>query len=180
MRRADAGLPIAVFAVIYLLKYLSTDLHADDGEKELARNHISTAYQIFIRYTASKSHSTAAKLIELLGSRTATELSYGLSRDTSHFGSSICYDAFLEAERLRSELENAKNPSQVTGDEPVARIAPRDNNASTSVLGSSTIGPDDNVIIPPLHADGGWGFPWGIWDDFLLDDAQLVMDMGAS
>ena len=181
----EANLPstniASVFATIYLFKYLATDDHATDSDKDLARNHISAAHQIFMRYTSSGARSRAAQIIELLGSK-EREAALNTAqprrprpslRVKNHFGASLCYDAFLEAEQIRLYLQDADHVSSERLD-PEVSAGPAPTTAG-GVTATETGGGDGDYFaqIAPLDWHPGWGFPWAIWDNSPYEDAQM-------
>ena len=160
---------------MYLFKYLSTDTQASDADQELARNHISAAHQIFTRFTRSGAGSRAAQIIELLGTRSSAEASHGLLRDENHFGASVCYDAFWQAEKVRLRHQSENNTS----------MAAQDDGGHGQVLGDTvtaltahgpplTMDSSYAARIQLLDLDREYGFPWAIWDNSLYDDAQVA------
>lgn len=185
-----------VFATTYLLKYLATDLQASESDRSLARNHVTAAYQLFIRYTKSRERSRAAQVIELLGRMTKP---LGRQESKLHikdrFGASLCYDAFWQAEKMRNRAQSPApsggggGPAQssTTGleEQRTANLAPPVDAGLITNSGQTTR--DSMAVVYdhvsgqpqterqqlPMDDGGDWEFPWGIWDDALYDELQV-------
>ena len=157
---------------MYFLKYLVTDEHATDMDKDLAANHISLAHQIFMRYTSSGTGSRASQIVELLGRRQKqdddddnTLLSSPQQqrrrqprrppppflRIKNHFGASLCYDAFLEAEQIRLRLQDDANNAAFSS---AGRLGPGEG----ALEGCSTSIPATvDTLVAGAAASGGGG-----------------------
>jgi hypothetical protein len=134
-----------VLASFYLLKFLALAPDVPEAEQELARNHLTTSYNIFMSYTTRESIATA-KTIELLV-KTAGIPAEG-KVNTRH-GASVIFDGLLTF----SQLEKARNAGKLDRAEP-----------ETPALESTDVTPGydgfDNGFSIAEFLNTDWNLPW--------------------
>ena len=94
------------FASFFLLKFLAVASDATEADQELARNHLTTAYNIFMGYPNNKEAVGVAKTIELLVQTNAIQAE---GKVATRLGASIIYDSLLTF----SQLEKARHAGKL-------------------------------------------------------------------
>ena len=161
---------------MYLFKYLSIDAKATAADKELARNHISAAHQIFMSLTVSGAASRAAYVIELLGRKGSGADEQNSSSHRSYRGASLCYEAFCEAEQIKVQLLSRRKASM-----PIEDDVGRGQIFATTVTAPMTDRHPRAITdrcsaaeVPPQDPTRTWGLPWSMWDINMYDNTLMV------
>jgi len=162
------------FAAIYLLKYLATSSPAFEPDRSLAQNHVTAAYQLFIRYTGHGERSRGAKLIELLGRMMKPGGRQAKLHVKDRFGASLCYDAFWEAERMGNRVQSPANSPAPPHGQTVTANHPADTGSLFGAQAQNLIGTQSiSEQLSQLPVDTLSSFPWGIRDDTLYQELQI-------
>lgn len=82
-----------MFAVVFLINFLRTELHATQQDRDLAISHISTAHQFFANFARTREITRVAETIEHLVNGFREQSMEGLPPIKSRLGASLMYNA---------------------------------------------------------------------------------------
>lgn len=132
------------FSTFFLLKYLAVASDASESDKELAKNHLEIAHNIFRSFPDSKEHIGVAGTLDALKKTNVAKE----SKVSTRLGASIFYEALLNF----SQLEKAKAAAAKDSLES----AP--GNLGSIVTEEDQSARDAYLIAEYLNAN--WDMPW--------------------
>ena len=168
------------FATVFLLRYLVTQPHASQQDREQAINHLSTSHRIFSALGCSRDHKRAGLLIEVLGRMTR---SGGLPPNLhikSRLGASFVYDSTVNAGLYRNrdpQTGQLVRPNTWLTFNESANLPPApeqlaDYTAALSSNSKSGSNSDESPLLETyMQMDEGW--TWGMWDDQIFDSLGM-------
>jgi hypothetical protein len=167
------------FATVFLLRYLVTQSHASQQDREQAINQVTTSHRIFSALGCSRDHKRGGLLIEVLGRMTR---SGGLPPNLhikSRLGASLVYDSTVNAGLFRNRDPNtgqlARPNSWITLNEsaslPPAPEELADYRAALSTSKSGSNSDMSPMLETYMQMDEGW--TWGMWDDQIFDSLAM-------
>ncbi|OCT49092.1 hypothetical protein CLCR_04801 [Cladophialophora carrionii] len=109
---------LVVFAVGFLMKFLSTNPNASQEDRELAISHITTAHQFFSSFPTGEDFARVAQAIEVLAKNLRSDKQDDSDPIRTRSGASLLYDIF---QKFRGQPE---------------RFAGSDDNTTTTITGA--------------------------------------------
>lgn len=127
-------LQTVMFAVVFLLKFLSTNQKAAQQDRELAYSHITTAHQIFSSFPDSPESLRVVEVIEYLVENLKESDENGTPPTRSRLGASLMYNTFtmLGADRQPVSTQIASDPSKSSVQVPEVTLLTESDNAMES------------------------------------------------
>jgi hypothetical protein len=129
---------LVVFAVGFLMKFLSTNPSASQEDRELAISHITTAHQFFSSFSGGEDFARVAEAIEVLAKNLRSDKQDDSDPVRTRSGASLLYNIFQRFRGPADRLGGDDNTT-ITGEpiEPEAWSKHHDDDASkTTALGT--------------------------------------------
>ncbi|KAJ9610483.1 hypothetical protein H2200_005260 [Cladophialophora chaetospira] len=162
---------LVVFAVSFLMKFLSANPNASQEDRELAISHITTAHQFFSSFPVGEDFARVAQVIEVLASNLRADRDEEAVAVKTRSGASVLYDII---EKFKGPSKHVVEPASVaappnetwTKDDGISRTTSLGTVESATSLWAST-GPYAPGFQPDLE-DGLNSFQW-MSDDMLAE-----------
>lgn len=108
-------LQLVMFAVVFLLKFLSTNTKASQQDRELALSHITTAHQLFSSFPNSPEHARIVQVIELLVRNLKENENDIVPPIRTKLGASLMFDTLkdLRSRRIEDDADDCVQPNAV-------------------------------------------------------------------
>ncbi|KAF2492110.1 hypothetical protein BU16DRAFT_564574 [Lophium mytilinum] len=162
---------LAYYACVVLLKYLDCNHSASPGDKEAARNAVSSTYQLFNNLRTSPQHVRAAASLEVLARTIVPNKERMATNVKSRMGASLMYNAIWTAANIRGfhlDPKYSVDASPVAQHNSLTPISST-NVADLSRTASSDARPSGPSVPEPMLPAMNDTFPWGVWDNGLFD-----------
>lgn len=161
---------LLAFAAFFLLWYLGVDVQSSDSDKELARNHVSAMYRLFVSFSWSLEHQRAAKSIEILGRMPNTAGEMTAPRIVIRLGASFMYNALRNC-MIYGNRPNLGSPTP----EPVPDASYEHAEEEYTITEAQQPGESYQMI---EDFAGGWEFPFGVWNNAVYEEICSGTDFG--
>ena len=170
---------LVVFAVGFLMKFLTTNPSASQEDRELAISHITTAHQFFSSFSAGEDFAHIAQVIEVLAQNLREDKDEDSDPIKTRFGASLLYDII---KKFRGDLKRVGGNDYTAATAVPGKTWTKDDHVSgTTSLGTTDsntsmwipAGPyNDLPSFPPTIEGSLDNFQW-ISDDMLAEMFRL-------
>ncbi len=165
---------LVVFAVGFLMKFLSTNPGASQEDRELAISHITTAHQFFSSFSAGEDFARVAQVIEALAQNLREDKDEDSDPIKTRSGASLLYDIvkkFSNSNRADRDDQNTgvARPSQAwTTDDDISRTTSLSSADPNTSMWAPAGTYNDLVGFQPALVEGVDNFQW-MSDDMLAE-----------
>ncbi|EXJ56919.1 hypothetical protein A1O7_07263 [Cladophialophora yegresii CBS 114405] len=129
---------LVVFAVGFLMKFLSTNPNASQEDRELAISHIMTAHQFFSSFPTGEDFARVAQAIEVLAKNLRSDKQDDSDPIRTRSGASLLYDIFQKF-RGQTDRVGGDDNTTITG-APIEPWKQIDDASRTTSLGTMNPG----------------------------------------
>ncbi|KIW83723.1 hypothetical protein Z517_02969 [Fonsecaea pedrosoi CBS 271.37] len=172
---------LVVFAVVFLMKFLSADPRAAQQDRELAFSHITAAHQFFSSFAPAQDFARVAEVMADMARNLRVDAQDHPSTVETRLGASLLYDTMRRFRRPLESSGDSEKPAAPTVTDPNAWAMRSDNDGASwenqRVMDSSCWRSHDAVAykLPELHANLEEGLDCFRWmsDDMLVEMMNL-------